>query len=54
MAFPPQVRLITAANHSIEVQIASPNGANYIASGFAKIEYMLSDAEGAPLTWTIR
>jgi FkbM family methyltransferase len=52
--FPPQVRLITAANHSIEVQIASPNGANYIASGFAKIEYMLSDAEGAPLTWAIR
>lgn len=50
----PRFRLITTANNSIEVQIASPNGANYIANGFAKIEYMLSDAEGTPLTWTIQ
>lgn len=50
----PQFRLITAANNSIEVQIASPNGTNYIANGFARIEYMLSDGEGTPLTWTIQ
>jgi hypothetical protein len=31
----------------------SGDGVNYIASGFAKIEYFLSDAEGTPVTWQI-
>jgi hypothetical protein len=38
---------------SICVQVASPDESHFIAAGFAKIEYFLSDAEGNPVTWTI-
>lgn len=50
----PQFRFIPGANNSLQIQIASPDGVHAITSGFAKIEYMLSDAEGTPITWTIQ
>jgi hypothetical protein len=48
-----QFKYVPGPNNSLLVQVASGDGVNYIASGFAKIEYFLSDAEGVPVTWTI-
>lgn len=48
----PQFRFIVAGN-AVQVQVGSADGSHAIANGFAKIEYMLSDAEGNPVTWTI-
>lgn len=47
-----QFRTITVGN-VVYLQIASPNGANYISSGLAQITYYLAGAEGNPITWTI-
>lgn len=49
----PQLRTITTGN-VVEVQVASPNGSNYIAAGMATVTYHLAGAEGNPVTWTIQ
>jgi hypothetical protein len=50
---PPRLQLVAGPNNSLLIQMASTDGVNPIVSGFAKIEYMLADAEGVPLTWRI-
>lgn len=49
-----QFRFIVGPGNAVQVQIGSADGVHPIASGFAAIEYMLSDAEGTPVTWTIQ
>jgi hypothetical protein len=34
----------------VEIQAASANGVHTLASGFAKIEFLMADAEGPPVT----
>jgi hypothetical protein len=49
----PRVQLVPGPSSSLLLQVASADGTHPIASGFAKVEYMLAGGTGAQISWRI-